>query len=773
MQTLYLMRGPQGSGKSTFLMENGLDPWTLSKDHLRLITGSVEMNNSGIMTYSHSNDEAVHLKFIDILSERMSKGHTTFVDVTHMSSNFSKYADLAHRWAYSVKVIEFGVGMTVEQLSLRVQSRLLTLPYHNVPSKSIEKAVKMLEKRNTPDWIESITPEQAILEINASTQDMTSQYNGLLFIGDIQGCATPLKKLLDDVDTSDKLIVFTGDLFDRGIENDEVMLIAKSLLEDGRARLICGNHERHILSWRHRQSTPGEFRYGTLPQIKKAGFNDDVADFFISRMENIIQLQHGSTMIQVTHGGAPNVINKPALFPGYQCWKGVGHYSDDVDLMFERNAPDGWYQVHGHRNMLSRDLAADQRSFNLDGGVEFGGNLRALSFDGERFSPIEIKNKVFLPISQQNIKYNRLVPEWILEQNKARLSKEEAIEPCLISSDGLNELRQHDLVKESVQSSMPHISSFNFTREAFYSQSYDSCNMRARGLYINTESREVVIRGYDKYFNVNERGIPSASLDHILSTTSAPYRAAIKENGYLGLIGYDSHADELVYATKSTVNGDHATWLKDQIESRLNKTQLMDLRRILRDCQLSLAFEVIEPEKDPHIIEYDQPNVILLDGIRRSMEFKRINYDELQTLARIFSFDTKQLGPTIHDKSALTGFLHAVTETGFKHKGEETEGLVIEDKDGTMFKVKLPYYNLWKHARSASQAVKRFHEKGSPIKPHFTENPVIALFVQWLLGKDESMAGMDIISLRKLFLSEHPEYADSVSMAFQIKPEKA
>ena len=90
-----------------------------------------------------------------------------------------------------------------------------------------------------------------------------------------------------------------------------------------------------------------------------------------------------------------------------------------------------------------------------------------------------------------------------------------------------------------------------------------------------------------------------------------------------------------------------------------------------------------------------------------------------------------------------------------------------------MFKVKLPYYNLWKHARSASQAVKRFHEKGSPIKPHFPENPVIALFVQWLLGKDESMAGMDIISLRKLFLSEHPEYADSVSMAFQIKPEQA
>lgn len=38
--------------------------------------------------------------------------------------------------------------------------------------------------------------------------------------------------------------------------------------------------------------------------------------------------------------------------------------------------PSNYYQIHGHRNTKQVPIRVNDRVFNLEGRVEFGGNLR-------------------------------------------------------------------------------------------------------------------------------------------------------------------------------------------------------------------------------------------------------------------------------------------------------------------------------------------------------------------------------------------------------------
>jgi len=48
----------------------------------------------------------------------------------------------------------------------------------------------------------------------------------------------------------------------------------------------------------------------------------------------------------------------------------------ETDESFMSNTPDNFYSVHGHRNVESISVKANDRCFNLEGNVEHGGQLR-------------------------------------------------------------------------------------------------------------------------------------------------------------------------------------------------------------------------------------------------------------------------------------------------------------------------------------------------------------------------------------------------------------
>lgn len=59
MRILLLLRGAPGCGKSTWIEQNGLKPYTLSADSIRLLYQSPVMRADGTEGISPAEDEAV------------------------------------------------------------------------------------------------------------------------------------------------------------------------------------------------------------------------------------------------------------------------------------------------------------------------------------------------------------------------------------------------------------------------------------------------------------------------------------------------------------------------------------------------------------------------------------------------------------------------------------------------------------------------------------------------------------------------------------------
>ena len=86
------------------------------------------------------------------------------------------------------------------------------------------------------------------------------------------------------------------------------------------------------------------------------------------------------------------------LVPTSQLIKGVGDYADAeaVDNAFAKNAPNNCVQIHGHRNVTELPVQVNERCFNLEGQVEFGGNLRCVQvFPDGKIAVCETKNEIF------------------------------------------------------------------------------------------------------------------------------------------------------------------------------------------------------------------------------------------------------------------------------------------------------------------------------------------------------------------------------------------
>jgi len=78
---------------------------------------------------------------------------------------------------------------------------------------------------------------------------------------------------------------------------------------------------------------------------------------------------------------------------------------------------------------------------------------------------------------------------------------------------------------------------------------------------------------------------------------------------------------------------------------------------------------------------------------------------------------------------------------------EDIEGVVIEDVNGLMVKIKFPYYQFWKHMRGVKEAVKKRHN----VNLAALSTPEGNYFHAWLKTLPVTDLDKDIITLRKMF----------------------
>ncbi|WP_176702386.1 RNA ligase [Paenibacillus sp. Mc5Re-14] len=784
IRNLVLLRGAMGAGKSFFIKKNKLEQFVLSADAIRLLFQTPVMTESGKFSINSRNDGKVWKLLFELLEERMKRGEFTIIDATHAKQEMiSQYKDLAQKYRYRVHVVDFS-DIPLETLLL--QNRMRDEHKH-VPEHVIMNVHERMQTEHVPKWVNVIKPEEFHDTVQFE-QTIYENYDYIHHFGDIHGSYEALMEYFAKTghafcqDTGypilkeNELYIFVGDITDRGTQNAEVLNFFLSIYALKNVVILEGNHEIHLWNWANDEDVRSkEFIDFTQPQLEKPfkylipvdvefideleekldedklkEYKKEVRQFYRRLRQVVCYKAHGKEVV-VTHGGLSKMPDNLMYLATEQLIKGVGDYEVDIDNAWDNNLPyiygeciyatggDGLkipyalevskkvelYQIHGHRNIFRLPVQAGKYSFNLEGQVEFGGHLRVVALDAEGFHATEVKNN--------NFKIRKgVVPKHIDETDTS-------IDQLIAY------MSNHEMIEEKDLGG--NIYSYNFTRKAFKDKVWDDINVKARGLFINKNTKEIVSRSYNKFFNVNERSF--TKINALADNMVFPVQVYDKPNGYLGIVGYDSESDELVFSSKSSTGGEFAGWFKELFIGQFGSV-LEAIKQELKDENIALVFEVIKVKEDPHIIEYAEDKLVLLDLVKRTVKYEKLPYDDVVQFARFYGLEHKNL---MHTFDNWTDFYIWYRDVTNDFSIDYNEGFVIEDSAGFMTKIKLPFYSFWKQFRNIKDLFAKRHEH--TVKGGSLYTPLHNRVFKWMKGQDRQwLKRTDIITIRKAYLQE-------------------
>ena len=727
MRTLLLLRGIQASGKSTWIKENNLEPYTLSADNIRLNIANPVLTEDGSYEISQKYNKVTWELLYKYLEMRMQNGDFTIIDATHSDLKLlNKYKDLANTYKYTMYCLEFDVPL--EEALKRNKERD---NYKYVPERVIERTYETIKNNEKlPSALKKIESIDEI--INFYTADV-NQYEKVVIIGDIHSCAEPLKEVLKDFN-EETLYIFVGDYFDRGIQPVETFNIMLDLLEKPNVILIEGNHEEKSMKkfiYDEEKYTKSFEETTLLPLLKEYDVDYVRASLkkIYKKLRQCFAFEFRGKKFLCTHGGLP-LVPKLTLVSAKEMIHGVGKYETEIGEIYSENYKkglcQGFIQVHGHRGVND-----GQFSYCLEDRVEFGGELKVLTIDNEgKIKKTGIKNSVYnkglkLPMSGavEKVEFNT-------------------------ANELINEMIRHQFI--NVKECEHNLISLNFNREAFNKKKWNDLTIKARGLFVDKDSGEVKIRSYNKFFNFGERHV---NLGYLKKYATYPIRAFKKYNGFLGLASVVN--GEVVLTSKSVTSGKYKDIFQDiwdKVESEVREL----LKKTMIENNCTAVFEVVSPEYDPHIIKYDKEHLYLLDFIENKLDLDTHNIDLefSEKLMKKVEFSSNLLTKK-EELIRLENYDELYNFLSEKEKSlEEFEGYVLCDNSGFMFKFKLPYYNLWKTRRAWLERYRSALAKGKKVE--VTEKDEHRHFKKFLLklGKDK-LQELSIIDVRELYEKEN------------------
>lgn len=746
MRTLFLLRGSPASGKSTWIKENHLEPYTLSTDNIRLMVQSPVLNNDGKLIITQQNDNKVWSLLMNMLENRMSRGEFCIIDATHYKWELIKqYKQLIAKYRYRAYVVDF-TDVSKDELIKRNSNRD---QYKQVPVGAIEKMCSVFEaekiSKQIPGYVKVISKDEAVKKLNEDPIYDFNDYEKVIVIPDLHGCYEPLKSYFENHPFNEKYFYcFLGDYIDRGLQNKEVLEFLISIMDKSNVLLLEGNHEKWLRKYcskeekvdltkgdiellskfvskndlyeiKNKYKSSHEFEHNTIPQIESV--DKSLLRRLCERLGQFAYFKFGNNVYCLTHAG---ISNKPTLFTSTQEFiNGVGKY-DDVETIYKawtNNTPDNYIQLHGHRNVYNIEPIYNDQNINLNSSVEFGDDLRIATISKESVVVEKYKNSIFRKREEKR--------ETIYIQTEDELYKS---------------LNENPMVNKKLLDN--DIVSYNFNRNAFKKGIWNKCTVKARGLFINSKTQNVTCRSYSKFFNIEE--VEETELRNIKANVEYPLIGYKKENGFLGLVSWDKDNNELFVASKSTNVGEYADLVRKQFYDLNNKESIIAW---LKESNCTLVFEVIDIETDPHIIKYDKSKLVLLDAIENKLDgCKKLNYSTLEQLSALWDIECKKQDLRFYNWEDFYKFYNKIKEDKSIHH----EGWVFEDKNGFMFKFKTPYYKFWKYMRS----IKDLISKGRQIRQTFKDAYEVDI-INFMKSIDQiELSKMSIIEVRDRFIKE-------------------
>lgn len=211
----------------------------------------------------------------------------------------------------------------------------------------------------------------------------------------------------------------------------------------------------------------------------------------------------------------------------------------------------------------------------------------------------------------------------------------------------------------------------------------------ARGLFTyqgpSDNHYEIVTRGYDKFFNIDE--VHQTKWSWIEENTKGPYEVTVKENGCIIFISGLPDGTLLVCSKHSTgaredINLSHAVagekWVDKHLQ-QVGKTRA-DLAKALHDANATAVAELCDDNFEEHVLAYEGDSAgLYLHGINLNLPtFATYPSDEVRKFADTWGFKMVDYFEK-QDVKSLRQFLEEAAETG-SWDGKDVEGFVIRCK---------------------------------------------------------------------------------------------
>ena len=155
--------------------------------------------------------------------------------------------------------------------------------------------------------------------------------------------------------------------------------------------MLEGNHEKWLWIYAHGGTTQSkEFELVTRKQLEAAHIDPKLCRMFYRKLAQCAWYDYNGKEVFVSHGGIATMPKNITMLSTEQMIKGVGGYNDYEVAMdtWMNTTSDNQYQIFGHRNVKNLPIKARDRIFDLEGQIEFGGDLRVVELDKDGFHEV-------------------------------------------------------------------------------------------------------------------------------------------------------------------------------------------------------------------------------------------------------------------------------------------------------------------------------------------------------------------------------------------------
>ncbi len=407
---LVVLAGPSGSGKSTFARRHFKPTEVLSSDYCRGLVADDENDQ----TATAAAFEVLHY----IAGKRLAGGRLTVIDATSVRAEDRKpLVSLAREYHVLpvIIVLDLPPNLCHERNSnrpnrsfgphvVRQQSQLLRRSLRGLKREGFRHITVL----SSVEELDSV-----VIERQPLWTDRRDDRGPFDIIGDVHGCFDELVELLGVLGyeiggegvavrrPAGRKAVFLGDLVDRGPNSPAVLRLVMSMVEQGTALCVPGNHDLKLmrkLSGKDVRITHGLAETLTQLENEPPEFNQEVVAF-LDRLVSHYVLDDGKLV--VAHAGLKEDLQgrASARVREFALYGETTGETDEFGLPVRYNWA-GDYRgtasvVYGHTPVP--EAVWVNRTICIDTGCVFGGKLTALRYPEKELIQIPARKTYYEP----------------------------------------------------------------------------------------------------------------------------------------------------------------------------------------------------------------------------------------------------------------------------------------------------------------------------------------------------------------------------------------